>query len=118
MRLAVEREPAAVEEVFAFDGSVVGKTELPQRHLVGAFLAVLRINVHEDEDAIVLLAGQPRIGQDLVVRGVEEDGVAEVPERRVRAPDAVELADVLLDVAGCVPVALPKPPAPTARTLR
>ena len=39
-----------------FDGSVVGQAELPQRHLVGAFLAVLRIEVDEDEDAIVLLA--------------------------------------------------------------
>ena len=64
MRLAVEREPVAVEEVLASNGSVVRQAELPERHLVGAFLAVLRIEIHEDEDAIVLLAGQPRIGQD------------------------------------------------------
>src|SRR3954454_7915877 len=104
VRLAVEREAAAVQQVLRLDGGVVGQAELPQGDLIDGLLPVLRIEIDEHENAVVPRRRQLGVGEDVVVPGVQEQHVAEVPQRRIAPADAVELADVVLNVAGPVEV--------------
>src|ERR687889_186739 len=53
MRLAVQGEAAAAEEVLGFDDGVVGQAELPQGDLVAALLPAVRIEVDEHHHALV-----------------------------------------------------------------
>src|SRR6478735_12391118 len=59
---AMQREAAAVQEVFGLQGRVVGQAERPEGHLVGAFLPMREIEIGEDEDRVGLLGRHPGIG--------------------------------------------------------
>src|SRR5215213_8046555 len=105
MALAVEREATPAQEILELDRAVIRQTELPERHLVGAFLPVARIEVDEDENAVVLVPRHARIGEYLVVPRMGERDVSEVPQGGVLAPDLVEPPEVVGDVAR--PVVVP-----------
>ncbi len=105
MCLAIEREAIAAEQILDIDGAVVGQSPFPERDLVGAFLPTGRIEVDQNEDAVRLVRAHLRVGDDVVVRGVQRDDVAEVVQGRIVAADRVQLPDVILDVAG--PVVVP-----------
>jgi hypothetical protein len=103
VHLSMKSEADAEKQIF--DRRMVWQAEFPKRHLVSAFLCIVRIEIDKGHHAIVASRRQLGEGDDVVVPGVEDKNIAPILQRRIFLADAVQCADVILDVALGIKVA-------------
>jgi hypothetical protein len=77
VRLSMKHKADAEKQIFGFDRRLVRQAEFPKRHLIGALLGIVRIEIDESHYAIVMCRRHPGEGNNVVVRGVEDKDVAQ-----------------------------------------